>query len=160
MPKAIFKYFHGGYYRSLWVIRSSNTRFDAATVFSSSQLSFQIHTKNKTFSIWRSLKVVRKLNTGCLAATVFPGFQLSFVMLKAIVKTILFLEVILGHQMVKHWIHCCYCISWVLIFRLICIQPKLKHFYFGGHFSSLEVIRRSNTGFVDATVFLGFLAFN
>ena len=33
-------------------------------------------------------------------------------------------------------------------------------FIFGGHFGPYEVIRRSNTGFVAATVFPGFLAFN
>ena len=130
------------------------------------------------------------------------GFQLLFDMHKAIVKTFLFFEVIIVHQMVKHFIHCCYGISWVPIFCLICIKLQLKHFYFGGHFRLLEVIdgqtldsllllywflafvcikpqlkhfhfwrsfrtlevvrgfRRSNTGFVDATVFLGFLAFN
>ena len=90
----------------------------------------------------------------------FPGSQLSSHMLKVIIITFLFLEVILGHQMVKHWIHCCYGVSWVPIFRLICIKPQLMHFYFGGHIRSLVVIRRSNTGFVDATVFMGFLAFN
>ena len=60
-------------YSSLEVIERPNTRFVAATVFSSSSLSFEIHTMVKTFSIWRSLKVVRKTNTGCVAATVFPG---------------------------------------------------------------------------------------
>ena len=112
------------------------------------------------------------------------------------------LEAVRGHQKVKHWIYCCYCIPWVSIFQMICIKPQLKHFYFGGHFRSLEVvrghqmvnhwircgycipwvpsfrliclklqykyfhfrrsfqaIRRSNTGFVAATVFPGFLAF-
>ena len=44
-------------------------------------------------------------------------------------------------------------------------EPTGLKFYVGhdprkSHYRSLEVIRRSNTGFVAATVFLGFLAFN
>ena len=63
-------------------------------------------------------------------------------------------------------IRCCNYIPGVPSFRLICIKPQLKHFHFWRSFRSLEVIkrslevnRRSNTGFVAATVFPGFLAF-
>ena len=51
------------------------------------------------------------------------------------------LQVIRGHQKVKHWICCCYCIPWVPSFRLICIKPQLKHFHFWRSFGSLEVVR-------------------
>ena len=90
------------------------------------------------------------------------GSQLSFDMHKAIVKHFHFrrslrsLEIIRGHQKVKHWICCCYCIPWVSSFHLICIKPQLNIFILEvilGHQRSLVVIRRSNNGFVAATVF-------
>ena len=86
---------------------------------------------------------------------------------KAIVKTFLFwrsFQVMKGHQKFKHQICCCYCIPWVSSFHLICLKPQLKHFRFGGHQRSLEVIRRSNTELVAATVFpvkqLNLISFN
>ena len=36
----------------------------------------------------------------------------------------------------------------------------VKHFHFRRSLRSLEIIRRPNTGFVAATAFPGFLAFN
>ena len=75
------------------------------------------------------------------------GFQLSFDMHKAIVETFSFwrsfrsLEVLRGHQKVKLWIRCCYCIPRVPSFRLICIKPQLKHFHFGGHLGHQRQLR-------------------
>ena len=50
-----------------------------------------------------------------------------------------------------------------LSFNIFTGQSKVRKrdikFYLGGHFRSLEVIRRLNTEFVAATVFLGFLGF-
>ena len=46
--------------------------------------------------------------------------------------------------MVKHWIHCCYCIPWVPIFWVICIKPQLNPFHFWRSFRSFrssEVVR-------------------
>ena len=86
---------------------------------------------------------MRKLNIGFVAATrFFGGSQCLFDMPKAIFKTnsLRLLQVVRGHQKVKHWISCCYCIPGVPNFYLIYIKPQLKHFYFGGNFRSLEVI--------------------
>ena len=61
------------------------------------------------------------------------GSQLLIYLHKALVQTFSFKKSfydIRGHQMVKHWICCCYYISWVPSFRLICIKPQLKYFLF------------------------------
>ena len=108
-----------------------------------SQLSFDMHKAIvKTFSF---LKVIRgrqrslEGQTLDLLLLVYSwGSQLLFDMHQAIVKTFSFLEVIQvvrGHQKVKLWILCCYCIPWVPSFRLMGIKPQLKYFL------SVEVIR-------------------
>ena len=99
----------------------------------------------------------------CYCIPWVPSFGL--ISIKAIVKIFYLwrsLEVIRVHQKVKHWICCCYCIPGVPRFYLICIKTQLNIFIFRGHLGhsrSSEVIRRSNTGCVAATVFPGFLAF-
>ena len=123
----------------------------------------------KTFQFLEVIQVIRGRKRSLEGQTLDSllvldswGSQLLIDMHKAIVTTFSFLkviQVIRGHKKVNHWICCCYCIPGVHSFRLICIMPQLKHFHFWRSFSSLEVIRRSNTGFFAATVFPGSLAF-
>ena len=130
----------------------------------------------KHFHLWRSfrsLEIVRshqKVKHWICRCYCIPGVpSFCLICIKPQLKPFHFwrsfrsLEVIRGHQKVKHWTCYCYCNPWVLSFRLICIKPQLKYFLFvgviRGHWRSLEIIRRSNTGFVAATGFLGFPAF-
>ena len=48
-----------------------------------------------------------------------------------------------------------HCLSFNIFTRQSKIRERDIKFYFGGHFRSLEVIRRLNTGFVAALVFPG-----
>ena len=136
-----------------------------APVKKSKRLSSTPQVGVQTFSFWRSFQVIRGHQMVkhwircCYCISWVPSFRL--ICIKPQLKKFSFwrsFQVIRGHQKVKHWIRCCFCIPWVPSFHLICTKPQFKHFDFGGHFRSLEVIRRLNIGFVAATVFLGFLA--
>ena len=77
-------------------------------------------------------------------ATVFPGFIAFDLYRYSHFQTFSFRRLgqnITGHQKVKHWICCCYCIPWVPSFYLIYIKPQFKKNYFWRSFRSLEVVR-------------------